>query len=191
MPIVGGSSTITFDPARASNYSHSTIYITTASTPGFQNAPQLTNYWTAPSQCVDRWMAEFVGITHGNTHTGTARAEELITSFTSGSTRSAVWKRTSAVQSTALSYVPLDMSQSSRERPTNAAFVAFSTNPGIPNSDTIYDPLYSSCQPYGSPNSYSPGICPDRYTMAEITEFHRIVTSNSTETYFQGSCCRR
>ena len=144
----------TFDTARVSNYSHSTIYVTNTSTITYTNVPQLTSLWTAPGGCKDRWM----GGGEGTQYIVNGSVSDFATDEPLGGD----------IQS----------------------FVAFSTNPSVQSFDSLYDRLYSSCQPYQSAYHYSPGICPEGHTMAEITEFHYATTSSSVITYFQGSCCR-
>jgi len=161
------------DPAGASNYSHSTIYTTDTSSRGTQDIAPLTSYWTAPSQCVDRWISAFPFVAQAKTNSA------------QGSGMLACLKRTDIA-------ADFRLVTAGSSNPLQYTFVGFSTNP----TNTILprfpatDPLYISCLPYGSPNHYSPGICPDGQTVAEVTEFHLTMTSNIVETHFQGSCCR-
>jgi hypothetical protein len=53
------------------------------------------------------------------------------------------------------------------------------------------DPLFASCQPYSRQPLYSPGVCPDGLTAAEVTEFHATQTGGSVLTSWVASCCRR
>lgn len=78
-----------------------------------------------------------------------------------------------------------------RAPPSSGTFVAFSTNPSNTSSGALYDASYSSCQPDGAPFHYSPGICPNGQTVAEITEYHYSTTSGSIATNFEASCCQR
>jgi hypothetical protein len=53
------------------------------------------------------------------------------------------------------------------------------------------NPSFSSCRPYSAQPLYSPGVCPDGHTVAEITEFHASHTSGDVLTSWVASCCRR
>ncbi|PVI04076.1 hypothetical protein DM02DRAFT_209496 [Periconia macrospinosa] len=60
-----------------------------------------------------------------------------------------------------------------------------------PQSHEIQDPWYEGCQAYSQvPAIYSPGMCPDGQTVAEITE-HRTLGTTGTgmDSYWQASCC--
>ncbi|KAF2995219.1 hypothetical protein E8E13_001919 [Curvularia kusanoi] len=53
------SSTDPINTYNASDYSHSTVFVTSATEGDLftkLNVPQLTTYYTAPTECVDRWM---------------------------------------------------------------------------------------------------------------------------------------
>ncbi|KAF2107092.1 hypothetical protein BDV96DRAFT_637838 [Lophiotrema nucula] len=65
--------------------------------------------------------------------------------------------------------------------------VIWSTQPAKGASE--FDASYTSCQPYDAAPTYSPGVCPQGQTVAEITE-HQISASGSTSTWWQASCCR-
>jgi hypothetical protein len=74
---------------------------------------------------------------------------------------------------------------------TYEIFVAFSTTPVNSYPGAVYDSSYIKCQPLGALVNYSPGICPQGKTVAEITEYHYGRTSGSIETRFSASCCQR
>ncbi|CAI6333584.1 unnamed protein product [Periconia digitata] len=53
----------------------------------------------------------------------------------------------------------------------------------------VPDPWYDACQPYAQASAiYSPGMCPDGQTVAEITE-HQTKVSTGIDSYWQASCC--
>ncbi|KAF2185534.1 hypothetical protein K469DRAFT_778477 [Zopfia rhizophila CBS 207.26] len=66
-------------------------------------------------------------------------------------------------------------------------FTVFSTKP---STSSPSDPLYTSCQRY-SVASYSPGVCPDGQTIAEVTEYQVQGPTGSVDRFWQASCCRR
>jgi hypothetical protein len=53
------------------------------------------------------------------------------------------------------------------------------------------DPLFTSCQPYSIQPSYSPGVCPDGFTAAEVTEFQANQMTSGVLTSWVASCCKR
>lgn len=57
-------------------------------------------------------------------------------------------------------------------------------------SGTAIDPLFLSCQPLSSASIYSPGACPDGYTMASIDDIHLTFNGNSIR-YWGAPCCPR
>ena len=174
MPIVGGTTTIT---GNVSDWSHSTIFTTSADSFGAEDVPALTTYWTPPAGCSDRWMG-------GD-------------SFTAFSTRFAfaepityIDSRVQASIPTGPAFLPVSTPNTERETPYGV-FVAFSTTPVTTRTGAVYDPSYTRCQPLGALLKYSPGICPQGQTAAEITEYHHAGTSGSVETRFSASCCQR
>lgn len=55
----------------------------------------------------------------------------------------------------------------------------------------IRDPWYQDCQPHSqSAATYSPGVCPQGQTVAEITK-HEVPGSTGVEEHWQASCCPR
>lgn len=58
-----------------------------------------------------------------------------------------------------------------------------------PAKSIVNDPIYKSCQPYSTP-LYSPGVCPDEHTVAEVTA-HQSRVSTGFRTFWQASCCKR
>jgi hypothetical protein len=52
------------------------------------------------------------------------------------------------------------------------------------------NPNFSSCRPDSGQPLYSPGVCPDGHTVAELTEFHASRTSGMLTSWI-ASCCRR
>lgn len=82
-------------------------------------------------------------------------------------------------------------------------FIAFSTIPLPPGSITrsssddspeaslyAHDNVASGCQPYSNKWYYSPGVCPESHTVAEMTAFRNTIES-VIETHYLASCCRR
>jgi hypothetical protein len=54
------------------------------------------------------------------------------------------------------------------------------------------DSLYLSCQPLSAMPTYSPGVCPEGQTVAEVTEFQYSASSASgSQRLWQASCCKR
>lgn len=53
--------------------------------------------------------------------------------------------------------------------------------------------LFTSCQPYSLPAQalYSPGVCPNGQTVAEITRVQANETAGGVLTSWRASCCRR
>ena len=181
MPIVGSIYVLPIG-GNVSDWSHSTIFTTTTSTLESKNIPQLTTLWTPPTRCANRWMApsEPITITLGTTVRGT-------TTFVTPTIYAHHLARI-VLQATHTGSV----SGSTRGPPVLASFVAFSTNPGNnPEPGALFDPLYSSCQPYAVPTVYSPGIRPEGQTVAEVTEYQYHPTSADIKTYFEASCCSR
>jgi hypothetical protein len=56
-----------------------------------------------------------------------------------------------------------------------------------PAKSIVSDPSYRSCQPF---LTYSPGVCPDGHTVAEVTASF-FTLSRDIQTYWQASCCKR
>ena len=191
-----------------SDWSHSTIFSTTASTLESKNVPQLTTAWSIPTRCTNRWMAPSAPFTislstiYVTTQTAPSAPFTILLSTTYVTTQEPNGTITLTLthrlarrmlQATHTSFEPLSSaSGSTREPPVFATFVAFSTNPGNnPTPGALFDPLYSSCQPYAVPAVYSPGICPEGQTVAEVTEYQYHPASADIETYFEASCCNR
>ena len=160
MPIFGGPTTIT---GNVSDWSHSTIFFTSADTYATEDTPSLTTYWTSPAACSDRWMG-------GDNFTA-----YQITTFTDGyigyNDPSLLFSIT-IVDSTKLTssptviaFLPVSTPNTERQKPYGV-FVAFSTTPVNTRSGAVYDPSYSRCQPLGALLKYSPGICPQGHTVA-------------------------
>ena len=63
--------------------------------------------------------------------------------------------------------------------------VVYSTYPENAPSDR----LYKECQRYGAMPTYSPGVCPDGQTIAEVTKFLHHDTTGIESTFWQASCC--
>ncbi|KAF2637162.1 hypothetical protein P280DRAFT_530846 [Massarina eburnea CBS 473.64] len=51
------------------------------------------------------------------------------------------------------------------------------------------DRLYNECKPVNGIHVYSPGVCPDGQTLAEVTLHQMEVTIGVTDSYWQASCC--
>lgn len=179
MPIVGGPTTIT---GNVSDWSHSTIFPTSADTYAAEDVPALTTYWTPPAACSDRWMG-------GGTFTVFVSTIVTLVAVTRRSFASADSTRLTS-SPTVVAFLPVSTSNTERETPYGI-FVAFSTTPVNTRSGAVYDPSYSRCQPLGALLKYSPGICPQGQTVAEITEYHYAQTSGSSATRFSASCCQR
>jgi hypothetical protein len=75
--------------------------------------------------------------------------------------------------------------------PTTQDVSVFSIDPG---KKVVSDASYKSCQAFSAP-SYTPGVCPNGHTVAEVTEYQTYqisgTTSGNVRTYWQASCCRR
>jgi hypothetical protein len=170
MPIVENTITIT---GNVSDWSHSTIFSTSADTYAAEDAPALTTYWTPPAACSDRWMG------------GDPFTAYQLTMFT--------YENPTRLTSspTATAFLPVSTPNTERDMPYLGIFVAFSTTPVNTRSGAVYDPSYSRCQPLGALLKYSPGIYPQGQTVAEITEYHYAQTSGSIVTRFSASCCQR
>jgi hypothetical protein len=56
---------------------------------------------------------------------------------------------------------------------------------------TLTDPIYSSCQPLSFATSYSPGICPDGYTMVPTVSLREQTSASTTLKLWEGNCCPR
>ena len=165
MPIVGEPKRVTTTiTGNVSDWSHSTIFTTSANTYTAENAPALTTYWTPPAGCSNRWMGG---------DTVTVRQNIGSTWLTSTPTVNV--------------FLPVSTPKTGRETPSGI-FVAFSTTPV--NTGTVYDASYIRCQPLGVLVSYSPGICPQGQTVAEITEYHYTSTPGLVATRFSASCCQ-
>lgn len=65
-------------------------------------------------------------------------------------------------------------------------FTVFSVDP---SKSIVSDPLYRDCQLYQTA-TYSPGVCPDGQTIADVTAF-QASASTGFRTFWQASCCRR
>lgn len=48
---------------------------------------------------------------------------------------------------------------------------------------------FISCQPYSQRNFF-PGICPDQYSVAEVTQWYIEWATGGTETQWDATCCR-
>lgn len=172
MPIVSGDTT--FISGDVTDWSHSTIFSIDGSTYRAKNVPALTTLWTPPSGCSNRWMADFV--------------TAIMTPLLSQINTPALLRR-ATMDGT---FEPVTTTPETRRGiPYSGTFVAFSINPRNTSPGTLYDSSYILCQPYGAHNYYSPGICPNGQTVAEITEYHYSTTSRSIATSFEASCCQR
>jgi hypothetical protein len=193
MPIVGPPQ-ITDN---VSDWSHSTAFTTTLSTTVPNNVVPLITVWTPPADCVNRWMATPATVTIDSVtsiRTVAVVNDNTTSTLTHFFARMALPDEASPTTSDDLrtGFAPLSTtSESSRAPPLFATFVAFSTNPGTPTPGALFDPLYSSCQPGGPQSIYSPGICPEGQTVAEVTEYQHSGTSGIVETYYEASCCQR
>jgi hypothetical protein len=175
-----GITTITGD---VSEWSHSTIFSTSADTYAAEDAPALTTYWTPPAACSDRWMG-------GDTFTAFYTFVSTVETLTPLTPFDTTWPTSTLGSSTVIEFLPLSTPNTRRTTPFRI-FVAFSTTPVNTRSGAVYDPSYSRCQPLGALLKYSPGICPQGQTVAEITEYHYAHTSGSIATKFSASCCQR
>ncbi|CAI6339860.1 unnamed protein product [Periconia digitata] len=52
------------------------------------------------------------------------------------------------------------------------------------------DPSYTLCLPFSARPIYSPGICPEDHTVADITQHYMANSINKTTTWWKGICCR-
>jgi hypothetical protein len=183
MPIVENTITIT---GNVNDWSHSTIFSTSADTYAAEDAPALTTYWTPPAACSDRWMGgdPFTAYRPSTVMWGYGDPTSLVQPTT-------ILDSTELMSSpTVMAFRPVSTPNTERDTPYEI-FVAFSTTPVNTRSGAVYDPSYSRCQPLGALLKYSPGICPQGQTVAEITEYHYAQTSGSVATRFSASCCQR
>jgi hypothetical protein len=61
---------------------------------------------------------------------------------------------------------------------------------GPRGTDTRFDPKYSSCQPLSGQAVYSPGVCPDHYTIQTISEL-QFTSSGTFTSWWLAPCCPR
>ncbi|KAH6612510.1 hypothetical protein C7974DRAFT_79642 [Boeremia exigua] len=184
MPIVGsttvlgttilGSTTFvaTFNPVityNASEYSHSTIFVTEAADDASftnLNAPPLTTYYTPPNECAERWMLA------GGQEITTTRRLPTSTLIANSDVAATFPMTSSAALLPRATFVPQN-------------YTVFS----LDLNGTATDPSYRSCQPFRLAPTYSPGICPDGQTVAEVTAW-QIKAATGHRTFWQASCCR-
>jgi hypothetical protein len=175
MPIVGA-------PLNVSDYSHSTVFTTVLPSVVINNVPPLTKIYTPSVECVDRWMlvdntqgtTTFVQTLPavGTTETRIVPADETITNL---------FPAPASAPTPVAGPVKRDNAE---PQPVKQAF-----NLTVWSIDS--NPLFTSCQPYSSQSLYSPGVCPDGQTVAEITEVHANYTTGGVLTSWVASCCRR
>ncbi|KAJ8108724.1 hypothetical protein OPT61_g7973 [Boeremia exigua] len=188
MPIVGSTTTAattTLGPGpierhNASEYSHSTVFITQAADDASYtnlNAPPLTTHYTPPRECVGRWM-----LAGGQT--------VIITLATVGNTTTRRIAATPPAAETSVPSVPIAPPSSVAAITPRADFIAQNhTVFSLDLNGTATDPSYRKCQPYQLAPTYSPGICPDGQTVAEVTAW-QLSASTGYRTFWQASCCR-
>ncbi|PVI04075.1 hypothetical protein DM02DRAFT_652094 [Periconia macrospinosa] len=77
----------------------------------------------------------------------------------------------------------MNATQTVNDAPVSIAFSRI-----LPNA--LYDPEYLTCQPFAVAPTYSPGVCPDGHTIAEVTEHQVSKTAGGMDRYWQASCCK-
>lgn len=180
----------------ASEYSHSTVYVTFAPIDASftnLNAPPLTTHYTQPSECEERWM-----LAGGQEVTTTRRIPTAQASVTAvNSAASTNGNSIAMTLSAPLSIVapsPVSISPiitSSAALLPRQEFVAQNfTVMSLDLNGTATDPSYRGCQPYRLAPTYSPGICPHGQTIAEVTAW-QVNASTGYRTFWQASCCKR
>jgi hypothetical protein len=210
MPIAAGStdiSTLTFGGATAlsydaRNYSHSTMVLASAlneSVWSNMNIPPLTTIYSPSPSCADRWMlagtnqvvTTYVG-TVATLATTTRRIPTTNTTVLSPSTDSnqATTSALGLATTTAENAITSSAALAAREIQAQQHTV-FSMD----LNGTATDPSYRACQRYNAAPTYSPGVCPEGQTVAEITAWHVNASSGGIvtgyHTFWQASCCRR
>lgn len=198
MPIVGDGPTVGGPPTwyNVSEYSHSTV-VTITRPYKSENAPPLSTAWIPPVECKNRWML---------VDNGAPGDTAILSSTTFVQSIPAIGSTISRLPQTL--DTPLGMSTPSA--PPQKAIVVVkrqkrdfitdhspnSQSPSIARAFQFTawsidsNPLYTSCQPYSDQPLYSPGVCPEGQTIAEVTEIHANV-STGVRTEWQASCCSR
>lgn len=216
MPLVGAppeTTSITFAGSAfsydASNYSHSTMVLVSAmndSAFSNMNVPPLTTFYTPSASCANRWMLAGTGQVIGTTFLSTIAVQTIsITTltppvrYTSGpngivTPLPSTYQATSSVAGVATSAANAVITSSAAlvdRRMEALSFTVFSMD----LNGTATDPSYRSCQRYNGAPTYSPGVCPEGQTIAEITAWHVNASSGGSftgyHTFWQASCCRR
>ncbi|KAF2845792.1 hypothetical protein T440DRAFT_543490 [Plenodomus tracheiphilus IPT5] len=184
-----------------SEYSHTTVItVTTLYNSKTQNVPPLLT-WKEPFECKDRWMLIDNGPTLLSTHGATTIFQ---TRTPLGTVTSIITESPTPVVVTS---APPILTSAILKVIRNAIVVVKRQEPQISGSVPPYitrafqytawsldsDPLFEACRPYSSFSLYSPGMCPDGQTVAEVTEVHATGTGTSTtvHTYWHASCCSR
>jgi hypothetical protein len=169
MPIVGA-------PLNLTDYSHSTVFTFLDTSVTINNVPPLSKIYTQSAECIDRWML-------ADNSLGSTTFYQTIPEVGATTTRlvSADHVITPSAAPQIAGPVKRDMAE------PQAVTQAFNLTVWSIDSN----PLFTSCQPYSSQPLYSPGVCPDGQTAAEITEIQANRTDGGVLTSWIASCCRR
>lgn len=173
MPIVGSVPDVSWN---VSDYSHSTVFTTTLASALIHNVPPLLKIYTPNSECVDRWMlADNTLGTNFFTQTRTLPATVVVTTAMVGL----------SIRSSLPDVTP----------PVGGIYRRAEPDLGRVFNLTVWsiddNPLFSSCQPYSLVPLYSPGVCPNGQTAAEVTKFVATQTDGIIRTSWVASCCKR
>jgi len=100
---------------------------------------------------------------------------------------------------TTIDHVGFDRSgRPSNDFPLSYNHVAYTNIGGRPSPVTgsssilpVYDRLDGTCMPEPYQRYYSPGVCPQSHTVAQMTAWLVTGSNSAVETHYIASCCRR
>jgi hypothetical protein len=164
------------------DYSHSTVFTTVLPSIVINNAPPLTKIYTQSVECVDRWMLLDNAL-------GTTTFVQTANVVWGTSTRRVPMESVIINSSPASASAPTPVAGPVKRDNTETQPVKQAFNLTVWSIDK--NPLFTSCQPYSLQPLYSPGVCPDGQTVAEITEIQANHTTGGVLTSWVASCCRR
>ncbi|KAH7413892.1 hypothetical protein DE146DRAFT_783649 [Phaeosphaeria sp. MPI-PUGE-AT-0046c] len=165
MPLVGPANNV-------SDYSHSTVFTISIPSVVPDNVPPLTKIFTPPANCIGRWML----------------ADNTLGTTTFVQTMPTAGATTVRVVTAETVSTPKEVGGIVRRDSMEPRQIAQAFNLTIWSIDS--NPLFTSCQPYSSQALYSPGVCPDGQTVAEITQVRANKTDGGVLTSWRASCCR-
>lgn len=188
--ILGSTIAISHD---ASNYSHSTVFMASASDDSYfktMNVAPLTTLYTPPAECVNRWML-------AGGQTVTTRYVSAVTTLNTTAvvppvekSATELWEIVTPIPGSITSALSTPALTSAALLPRQDVIAQNYTLLSMALNGTATDPSYRSCQKYNNEPTYSPGICPSGQTVAEITAWH-VNGPSGYRTFWQASCCRR